>query len=146
MLISLEALDLYLVNNIGILPIDYVKQKNILKIRSSNYIRNSNSNLKCSFKTSIAFIYHLQYLLSKPHIQQIITNILVHYNNVPTNKFKQQYINRFKYIYNKTLKYYNSHSHYGNFNLEEIAILNLYIIKNVSSPEGIYILIKYLYL
>ena len=40
--------------------------------------------------------------------------------------------------------YYNMYSYYNSINIEELAIINLYIITQVQNINGIYCLIKYL--
>lgn len=83
-------------------------------------------------------------MISNLFVQNIAFNILNTYYQNPTSIINQQYIKRFEYIYNKTQNHYSIYSYYININLTEIAIINLYIISQIKTKQGIYLMLKYL--
>ena len=129
LLISLEALSLY-----------------NLKIFSAN----SEENLKKGFNTyqeKLDVIYTVYKIIKKQYIQEITIHILNNYNSSYHSNITLQYLKKYKYLHQKNHCYYYMNSYYSNYsnNIEEKAITNLYIINQVYTVKGLYLLIKYLY-
>ena len=145
LLISIEALSLYISKNIYNKTIDSTKlYQHIFFIRSGNYIRNTNGNLLFNLHQTITIIYQI-YLYSKQiYLQEIVKKVLNNYCNSIDNTIEVQYYNRFQYIYRKTQNYYSHYSYYKHIKTEQLAILNLYIINKINNNYGFYFLIKYL--
>ena len=147
LLISLEAIDTYSLENIYNKNrlIRSRKKEQIFRLRSGNYTRHPSNNSLCEFEDSIKTIHIIQDVLSNSFTQNMAFTVLNNHYKNPTSIVNQQYIKRFKYIYNKTQNYYSIYSYSINVNLSEIAIINLYIIAQLKTKHGIYLILKYLY-
>nr|QCI09080.1 hypothetical protein [Inkyuleea mariana] len=146
LLISIEALDIYaseqLENNLLNSIMIYHKEKFL--IRSGNFIRNPDNNSLCNFIHSITFLYNINNLINYDFLKKTAISILNNYNSRIEPKLTKKYINKFIYIHNRTQSYYNVYSYYKNLDLIEIAIINLYIISQITQKTGLYLLIKFL--
>nr|AYR06384.1 hypothetical protein [Rhodogorgon sp.] len=155
LLISLESLDLYSFDYISRLDTKTFQDiSNIFTIRKCNLLRDIETNAKCCFECSLLLISIIHQIVTRTHIHQNITYILHDYchNNqkshiTSTSYATKQYLNRFKYKYQKIYRYYQdkSNSIQGK-QLYNIAVANLYILHLTCSKEGLYILYKYIYI
>lgn len=123
-----------------------VNLEELFYIRSGNLIRHPHINKICTFETSILLIYEILKLVNNYTIKNNIINIFTDIYNQNKSHIIKQYLKRFRYIYYKTQNYYNNRSEiYCNDQyIDETAIVNLYLIYNIISKDGIYFLIKYL--
>lgn len=145
LLISIEALNLYKSKNIYNQTINTTKlYQDIFFIRSGNYIRNINNNLLFNLHQTITIIYRIYIYSKQMYLQEIVKRILNNYCNSINNTIELQYYNRFNYIYKKTQNYHNHYSYYKQAKIEQLAIINLYIINKINNNYGFYFLIKYL--
>ena len=145
LLISIEALSLYISKNMYNGTIDTTKfDQHIFFIRSGNHIRNTNGNLLFNLHQTVTIIYQIYIYSKQIYLQEIVKKVLNNYCNSIHNTIEVQYYNRFQYIYRKTQNYYNHHSYYEQIKIEQLAILNLYIINKINNNYGFYFLIKYL--
>lgn len=142
-LITIEALDLYALENIQ--KKDICNHHSISLIRFGNYLRHADKNSPLKFKQYIISIQICYNLISQYCLQNLALEILNDACSQIRSKMTLQYIHRFIYLYNQTQDYYNTYSRYDDLNINNIAITNLYIISQINNKYGIYYLIKYLY-
>nr|YP_009398787.1 hypothetical protein [Kuetzingia canaliculata]ARW67973.1 hypothetical protein [Kuetzingia canaliculata] len=148
LIISLEALNIYYNKNLI---------KNIKYEHNSNYyyqimhkLVNHKSIYYSNFKEILDIIY-ITYLNSQQKtIKHLTKNMLSKYSDSSDscNELKQ-YLRRFKFIYFKKQEYYKSTKsldYLCKVNINEIALLNLYIILQLKNKTGLHFLIKYLYI
>lgn len=153
MLISLETISLYNMQNLLTNKIDikYKSKKHILAnlIKINQSIRDYYNNNSCNFIQAIIFIYIIYNIVQHNVSNTLILKILQKYKKYVKSKEVEQYLKKFTYIYFVNYKYYykyKSLNYLHKINIDELAILNLYIIKELQSKKGILFLIKYLYL
>nr|YP_010199491.1 hypothetical protein LK036_pgp016 [Gracilariopsis tenuifrons]UAD89349.1 hypothetical protein [Gracilariopsis tenuifrons] len=109
-------------------------------------MRHPYINKLYNFETSIILIYRIYKLVNHHTIRKNIHHIFIDIYNQNKSTIIRQYLKRFKYIYYKTQNYYNTRSklYCNDQYINEIAILNLYIIQKIIYQDGIYFFIKYL--
>nr|YP_009398349.1 hypothetical protein [Thaumatella adunca]ARW67535.1 hypothetical protein [Thaumatella adunca] len=140
LMISLEVLNTYYINNSILLEFNHLRKD----------LRNCHDNITHNFTQIIKYIYVIhkitnKYLLHKTAIQILINCINNKNKKIPNIK---QYIKKFNYIYSIKHEYYNNYKsihHVYKINIENIAIINLYLITKLVNKQGIYFLIKYLF-
>nr|AYR06175.1 hypothetical protein [Renouxia sp.] len=154
LLISLESLDLYSFDDINKAESKSFKDLlNIFTIRQCNLLRDIETSAQCCFERSLLLINTIQQLVMKTHISRSINYILHDYcysykrnNRQNSSLLTKQYLNRFKYKYQKAYRYYqNKLINTKEKQLYNIAITHLYILHKACSREGLYILYKYIY-
>ena len=141
LLISIEALNIQ--SN------DYFKQyiEENLNKKSFIYLSKFNENINYYFLdiiTSISFIYQI---INNKTKNKIVNKIINDYNKYKQSKLTKQYLTKFTYIYNKIYDYYDyDYNHYFNsVYIYKLAIINLYLIKQINQKKGFFTLTKYLY-
>ncbi len=107
-------------------------------LKSINY----NNNKISHFKNIL--IYIIYSINNYYWIHNLIKIIL--YSRTKNHKYEllNKYIYKFTYIYNKTYNYYYRKATSTRFEIEQIAITNLYIIQKVITQKNISYLIHYL--
>nr|QCI08291.1 hypothetical protein [Pterothamnion crispum] len=145
LLISLEALDLYSLENIDncIISKSYIKQIKSMKLfifQSHNLIKHMGYNQEYNFEYMLNILHSTNKLIKNKTIHKLIHQILINENPVLIKK----YINKFSYIYNKNYQYYNIQAYYTENNLENCAIINLYIMNKIIINTNISFFINYL--
>nr|YP_009394856.1 hypothetical protein [Polysiphonia elongata]ARW63418.1 hypothetical protein [Polysiphonia elongata] len=124
------------------------ENKQIIKKFNTLYynIRNKQYSKKQNFLFLIEYIYSIIKMIRKYSLDQLATKIIK-----GNNKFITRYISKFCYIYYRNKKYYINHKLIlYKYNKDEkiainnVAIINLYLICKLQKDQGIYTLIKYL--
>nr|YP_009393616.1 hypothetical protein [Bostrychia simpliciuscula]ARW62178.1 hypothetical protein [Bostrychia simpliciuscula] len=155
LLISIEAISIYKIQNLltSQVNINYKDKNNLLfvtnLIKINQNIRNYYNNSSCNFIQCIYQIYIIYNFIQINVLNELILQILQKYKKCVKSLEVQQYLNKFTYIYFVKYEYYYTYKSLNclyKININELAILNLYIIKKLQSRQGILILIKYLYL
>nr|YP_009396089.1 hypothetical protein [Dasya naccarioides]ARW65275.1 hypothetical protein [Dasya naccarioides] len=141
LLISIEALNI----NSNDYFKKYVKQ-NINK-KSFIYLSKFNRNINYYYIdiiTTISFIYQI---INDKIKYRTVNKIIGEYNEYTQSQLTKQYLTKFTYIYNKIYDYYDyDYNHYFNsVYIYKLAIINLYLIKQINQTRGFFILTKYLY-
>nr|YP_009293739.1 hypothetical protein Rhodyp_143 [Rhodymenia pseudopalmata]AOM64421.1 hypothetical protein Rhodyp_143 [Rhodymenia pseudopalmata] len=146
LLISIEALDQYLWNNIFSSKYkDKINEGTIMfKIRCNNLNIHPKYNQKCEFRHATNSMSRIYEAITNQSIQNTAQIILTSYIKNKPCKLTSQYIRRFGYIYKKTQSFYIDLSYNTYSSIKEKAIINLYIFNKISQEEGFYGLIKYL--
>nr|YP_009293944.1 hypothetical protein Ahnf_147 [Ahnfeltia plicata]AOM65632.1 hypothetical protein Ahnf_147 [Ahnfeltia plicata]UAT97213.1 hypothetical protein Ahn.pli.UK.pt_104 [Ahnfeltia plicata]UAT97418.1 hypothetical protein Ahn.pli.Chile.pt_104 [Ahnfeltia plicata] len=145
LIIAIEAIDIYALDNIS----HYSDKSDIFLIRSGNKNRDTGINKRCTFQETLLLISKFQDILSAKYLQNIIYNILKDYSNLnQSSQITYQYLWRFQYLYKKTYDFANTSHYYDTelVNIEQIAIISLYILNQLYLKHGTYMLIKYIYL
>lgn len=140
-LITIEALDLYIVDNIQ--RELHINKYNILLNTLIKY--NNNYNSKIQFKRYIQIIHLFYILITQSYLYNLILELLYDICNKTNSQLTLQYIQRFKYIYNQNQDYYNTYSKNNKLQISNIAIYNLYTINQINNTDGLYYLVKYLH-
>lgn len=86
-------------------------------------------------------MYIIHKIINKKFIYKLSIQLINEYLESNRSQISIKYINKFKYIYNKTHEYYYT----DKLNINEIAIKNLYIISQIKNKNSLYFLVKYLY-
>lgn len=110
-------------------------------------IRNYYNNSSCNFIETIKYIYIIYRITQNNLLNSITLQILQKYKKAIQSKEIKQYIKKFTHLYFVKYEYYfiyKSLNYTYKINIDEIAILNLYIIKNLQNKKGVRFLIKYL--
>jgi len=149
--ISLEALNLYSLDNykknnyIQFLQ-NFIQTKRFI-ITPFNYIFKKINYDKINHFNEILILIYILYIISNNYyINNLIENIIFYKTKNNNYYLLNQYINKFTYIYNKTYNYYYSNASNKKYDIKEIAITNLYVIKKVISQKNISYLINYLFI
>nr|QVY58192.1 hypothetical protein [Eucheuma denticulatum] len=127
LLISLEALDMYIILN-----------KNM-----NDIYFNNNGKIKHTDEYTY-YLFNIYHLLHSKHLNSIILHLLNDYcNNIKSNKIFK-YVHKFEYIYRKK-QYKNAKKNYiSKHNINQIAINNLYIIYEIIDCYGFYKFFHYI--
>ena len=147
LLISLKALDIYLIENINKynLHIKYNKKTQVQhNLQLNSYHNHPKHYSTCHLEENIKNIYLIHQLLNNTYIQYVIKTIINNYSKNIFCPLTEQYFRKFYFLYNKTNIYYNIISHYLNHTTEELAITNLYILYKITQNIKTEVLIKYL--
>lgn len=124
------------------------ENKQIIKKFNTLYynIRNKQYSKKQNFLFLIEYVYNIIKLIRQYSIDELATKIIK-----GNNKFITRYISKFCYIYYRNKKYYINNKlilyKYNKNNkkaINNIAIINLYMICKLQKKQGIYSLIMYL--
>lgn len=140
-LITIEALDLYIVDNIQ--RELHINRYNILLNTLIKY--NCNYNAQIQLKHYIQIIHLLYILITQSYLYNLILELLYDICNKTHSQLTLQYMQRFKYIYNQNQDYYNTYSKDNKLQICNIAIYNLYTINHINNTYGLYYLVKYLH-
>lgn len=149
-MISLEVLDTYKTENLSIdvtCTNNDLSSKNFIQVNQN--IRNYYHHKPYNFIKILEYIYTIYSISQNSLLDQITVEILKKYKKSRKSKEVKQYIKKFTYIYFVKYEYYYTYKslkYLYKINIDEIAITNLYIIKKLQSKNGIFFLIKYLYL
>nr|YP_010728755.1 hypothetical protein P6G74_pgp189 [Phymatolithon calcareum]WEA76798.1 hypothetical protein [Phymatolithon calcareum] len=152
LLICLESLDLYSIDNIYQSTI-----KNLYKTQKMLYIYkkySSRSQSNYSIQKTLYLLHSINNIALENHLQEKIKIILSDYSSFYLTNTKNfslitsQYLNRFIYKYQIFYRYkltqkMNNQKKRKN-RLYNLAIINLYILNKILSKDGPYILYKYL--
>ena len=146
LVISLEALNLYTHDELNHNYYYVYAMKKMLFIKWHNHLNHYHNTSLYTLHSEHTFslINYIYDIAKESHIQKIAFNILNNYTRAFYCTATLQYIKRYQYICKNMQTYYNTYSHYDSINIEELAIINLYIITQVKNIYGIYCLIKYL--
>lgn len=147
LIVCIETLHAYQYKQLNSSKYYYNLSQDLLHIKEDNYIEYKNINSSTSHKKTIKIIQDIYKIIKKLYFKEIIINIIDNSCNKNNSYYsiKEQYLRRYKYIYQKTQDYYKMKSQTNNLNIEYQAITNLYIVNQVYNIKGIYTLIKYLY-
>nr|YP_010618787.1 hypothetical protein orf142 [Rhodomelopsis africana]WAX02800.1 hypothetical protein orf142 [Rhodomelopsis africana] len=137
LLISLEILNIYFTQNTSITEFK--------KLRYDFKQNHFNTNHK--FIKIIKYTYNIKLLIEKYLLHEVANEILKKYaiskkcNTI--NKYNKKFYNTYytKKTYYKNYKLLHSRD---KVDINNIALINLYVISKFIKQEGIYILIKYL--
>lgn len=119
--------------------------EDLFDIKEHNHINYKTLHYSKNHKKTITIIQDIYKIINKLHLKKATINVINNCYNNRNSTLKQQYIRRYKYIYQTTKDYYKIKSQANKLNIEYQAIKNLYIINQVYNIKGIYILMKYLY-
>lgn len=141
LLISIEALN---INSNDYLK-KYIKQN--IDTKSFIYLSKFNNNINYYFVDIIITISFIYQIIKSKINYKIVNKIIDEYNKYKQSKITKQYLTKFTYIYNKIYDYYDyEYNHYFNsVYIYKLAIINLYLIKQINQKKGFFILTKYLY-
>lgn len=130
---------------------DNRKNKTLEKFMSMYSILDKYSNNQLyNFVTTLRYIKQLKIIIHEYSINTIAANILREYTKNGTQHTANKYNNKFNSIYtqNKKNNYYKNKKLLYNayqLSIEEISILNLYILTKITKKDGTFILMKYFY-
>lgn len=119
---------------------------NLSLIKSNKLIKNTENSLKYYFVQTITILKLIHKIVENPTMHIVLNKIIKDNTNCNYNELKQQYLNKFKYIYYKNNLYYNNNAYYTSYNLNKIAIINLYIIHKTIEQNTLLYLFTYLLL
>ena len=139
--------------NISLEAIIYnkTKSKSIKKFISMYNVLKKNKNHKLyNFVTTLRYIKQLKIITQEYSINIIAANILREYTQNSNQNIASKYNNKFNsiYIQNKKDNYYKNKKLLSNtyqIDIEQISLLNLYILTKITRRDGTFILIKYFY-
>nr|UAD88940.1 hypothetical protein [Gracilariopsis chorda] len=125
---------------------NHISLEELFNIRCGNFMRHPYINKLYTFETSIILIYRIYKLVNNHIIKKNIHNVLINIYNQNKSQIIKQYLKRFRYIYYKTQNYYNTRSkiYCNDQYINEMAILNLYLMQKIIYQDGMYFFIKYL--
>ena len=98
--------------------------------------------------TIIVYIYIISRTLDQFLFKKIAKSIITCYSDSSKSIALKIYISKFSYIYfykNEYYKQYKSIQHIDKTNINQTAIINLYLISKITERQGIYYLLKHLY-
>nr|YP_010850921.1 hypothetical protein QQP85_pgp008 [Lophurella mutabilis]WGH13609.1 hypothetical protein [Lophurella mutabilis] len=137
LLISLEILNIYFIKNHNILEFNKIRQD----LKKNSFSTNNG------FIKLIKNIYTIKLIIDKYLLNEIANEILKNYAKSKKCKSISKYYKKFYKIYYEKKEYYKNykllHSRYK-VDINNIALINLYIISKSIEKDGIYLLIKYL--
>nr|YP_010850525.1 hypothetical protein QQP83_pgp008 [Lophurella caespitosa]WGH13213.1 hypothetical protein [Lophurella caespitosa] len=137
LLISLEILSIYFIKNHNILEFNKIRQD----------LKKNSFSTKYGFIKLIKKIYTIKLIIDKYLLNEIADEILKNYAKSKKCKSISKYYKKFYKIYCEKKEYYKNykllHSKYK-VDINNIALINLYIISKSIKKDGIYLLIKYL--
>ena len=134
LIISLETINMFFNKNIN--HID----KNYYNLKNNKFDHNKFTNI---FK----YIYDIRLIIKTYNVDKIAIDILKQYTLLHRFHIINKYNKRFYNIYYIKKEYYKNHKLLYNtsyHNMNDISIINLYIISQLRKKRGIYLLIKYL--
>nr|QCI04069.1 hypothetical protein [Antithamnionella ternifolia] len=114
----------------------------LLFIKTNKIIKNTDTSLKNYLINTIIILY-LIYNTINNYDLNIFINKIIKYNYT---ELKQQYLEKFKYIYHKNYLYYNHQAYCKSFNTNEMAMTNLYIIHKTIQHNTLLYFLNYLLL
>nr|YP_010850723.1 hypothetical protein QQP84_pgp008 [Lophurella hookeriana]WGH13411.1 hypothetical protein [Lophurella hookeriana] len=137
LLISLEILNIYFIKNQNILEFHKIRQD----------LKKNNFSTNHGFIKLIKNIYTIKLIIDKYLLNEIANEILKNYAKSKKCKSINKYHKKFYKRYYEKKEYYKNykllHSRYK-VDINNIALINLYIISKSIKKDGIYLLIKYL--
>ncbi len=139
--IILKKIDLLL---ISLETLNFFFNKNIMYF---NKIKIHHLDNTYKFINIISTIYSIRLTIKKYLIDEIAIEILINYTKSDNKNIFNYYNKKFYHIYSKEKEYYKNYkllTSKQRVELSEISIINLYIISQLTKPNGIYLLIKYL--
>nr|YP_009297074.1 hypothetical protein Ceram_141 [Ceramium japonicum]AOM66417.1 hypothetical protein Ceram_141 [Ceramium japonicum] len=138
LLISLEVLNLYITE-------DYCQYfKKNKKIYSTGFHSLSTINIfykyqeKYSYIQMIIMIYNLYKIINQKNFSELIQHIL------KTEKLLHQYIKKFYHLHSNDYTQYQSYTANKQLKIDDIALINLYIIYLINQKINIFYLTYYL--
>ena len=112
-------------------------------------VKNYYNGISSNFFGVIKYLHIIQITVEQFCLDKEAIKILKHHNQYSRDNAMKQYIKKFKYIYFAEDAYYNQYKslHYTyDIDIDSIAVINLYLVTKLKKAEGIYFLIKYLYI
>ncbi len=130
--ISLESLSIFL-------------HKDIKKDSDIHYkLKKSAFQNNYRFIDIFTKIYNIKLIIKNYYIDQIAIDILKEYSIDNQINILYKYNKKFNYIHSIKKEYYKNYKLLKN-ELNNISMINLYVISQLNKKDGIYILIKYLF-
>nr|WGH13805.1 hypothetical protein [Lophurella pseudocorticata] len=137
LLISLEILNIYFIKNQNILEFNKIRQD----LKKNNFSTNHR------FIKLIKNIYTIKLIIDKYLLNEIANEILKNYATSKKCKSISKYHKKFYKIYYEKKEYYKNYKLLHNrdkVNINNIALINLYVISKSIKKDGIYLIVTYL--
>lgn len=137
LIISLETLNIFF-------------NKNLMNLNQiTTEIKTSELKLRNTYRFihTIKNIYNIKLIIKEYLVDEIAVQILADYTRSNICNVINQYNEKFYYICSKDKKYYKNYKLLTNkqqIEINNISLTNLYIISQMTTQHGTYILIKYL--
>nr|YP_010171058.1 hypothetical protein K8K75_pgp008 [Chondria tumulosa]QSD57199.1 hypothetical protein [Chondria tumulosa] len=116
-------------------------------IKSQRNIQSKSFIILYNLIIIIIYIYIIHKSLNTLLLSNMASSLIEHFIKKQKSDKIQKYLKRFNYIFFNKNEYYNCFkfmNYLHEIPIDKIAILNLYIIAQLKSKKGIYLLIKYL--
>nr|YP_009391334.1 hypothetical protein [Dipterocladia arabiensis]ARW59478.1 hypothetical protein [Dipterocladia arabiensis] len=139
LLISIEALDSYSYKYF------YEYQQKVIKNNKIKIYKNYNDYKFYNLLNVIKYIFVITQIIKTKKFQNLVSNIIIEYNNCIQSNLIKRYLNKFAYIYHKIYYCYEYSKNINHLDTNKLAMINLYIMIQMNQKKGIIILIKYLY-
>nr|YP_010619562.1 hypothetical protein orf130 [Xiphosiphonia pinnulata]WAX03575.1 hypothetical protein orf130 [Xiphosiphonia pinnulata] len=126
----------------------FIQDENISEFKEiRNDLRKNKLNKNHQFTKTIKYIYTIKLVIEKYLLHEIASEMLKNYVTCKECNAINKYNKKFYNTYVTKISYYKNykllHNKY-NVDINNIALINLYIISKLIKQKGIYMLIKYL--
>ena len=122
------------------------KYSSYIFLKSNKLLTNNGNCVKYNLIYTIKILELIYKIMNNHNLYKLIKKIIQQDFNNNTNILKKQYLNKFQYIYYKTYLYYNIKAYSTSYNINQIAMINIYIIYKTIEKNTLFYLLNYLLL